>query len=287
MKICAYCEHPNEAEDARCLRCGRRITTSGPTLIPEAFGNAAPNLDLHASPENSAPPESAPRPRVPTQGRLFPVQEPRKVLPFDRVSPQASDAGKKVIEKNARARALRRASERMGLPENILPGAKLGQQVFSFPAKDKEPPREEPSRYTNFPVAEPLHRLHAAALDGLCLLFAFALFAAVHHFGGASWHWQPANYFLYGALGLSLVLLFYLLHAVTNCDTPGLRWTGLCLVDVEGRRPTVKHRIIRIIGAVISIASLGVGLLWCLVEREKLTWHDEISNTIPTPRKRA
>jgi len=32
----------------------------------------------------------------------------------------------------------------------------------------------------------------------------------------------------------------------------------------------------------LSLCSLGLGLVWALVDEESLTWHDHISKTFPT-----
>jgi hypothetical protein len=34
----------------------------------------------------------------------------------------------------------------------------------------------------------------------------------------------------------------------------------------------------------VSFIAAGIGLLWALVDEERLTWHDYMSKTFPTPR---
>jgi uncharacterized RDD family membrane protein YckC len=68
-----------------------------------------------------------------------------------------------------------------------------------------------------------------------------------------------------------------------NCDTPGMRFAGLTLVDFDGRTPSREQRGVRQVASLLSILSAGVGLIWALVDEENLTWHDHISKTFPTP----
>ena len=40
----------------------------------------------------------------------------------------------------------------------------------------------------------------------------------------------------------------------------------------------------RTIGACVSVIAVGIGFAWALVDEERLTWHDYISKTFPSPR---
>ena len=39
----------------------------------------------------------------------------------------------------------------------------------------------------------------------------------------------------------------------------------------------------RVAWGVFSVLPLGLGLLWALVDQERLTWHDLLSKTFPSP----
>ncbi len=276
---CGYCGTENDSDVARCQLCGRRLgNASSLKLVPETFGNTAAKLDPRPVPE-----EVEERKRGPIQGRLFPVQEPKKVIPFERISPDATLAGRKAIERNAKIKAQERFSERMGLASGLPKNAKENQQRFAFPAEEKEMRKAEPVRYTNAPVATPAHRAMAAAYDMAMVLIGFGLFTAVHYFGGAGFGWSAWDKWGYAALGLILSLFYFCLFAFANGDTPGMRAVRLRLLNLDGRAPSRNQRFLRILGALISIVSLGIGLLWCLFDEEQLTWHDEISGTFPSP----
>jgi uncharacterized RDD family membrane protein YckC len=277
-RICSYCGNENDAESMRCQLCGRR-SAGGPALVPDHFGNAAPNLDFALNPI----PEVPPRKPAPSQGRLFPHQEPRKVLPFDRVSPQASTAGKKILESSARTRALRRANERMGVTGQINHTGQYGQQVFSFPAAEAIRAHPEPRKCANFPVASPVQRLQATLWNHLLILLGLAIFAGILHLWGAEWPVSASDQYIFLGLGVCIVLFYYLIFAIAGADTPGMRVAGLKLVDFYGHAPETSQRVFRVFGTLVSLSSLGMGFLWCLFEAESLTWHDDISSTAPTP----
>lgn len=272
---CGYCGNHNDAADSRCQLCGRRLTGASLTIVPESHGSAAPKLERHAHEEPKAEAK-----KTAVQGRLFPVQEPKKVIPFDRVSPAAMDAGRKVIEKNAKSRALQRAAERMGLNGS---SSKENQQVFAFPHDEKDVRKAETVRYTEAPVAGPSHRAMAAAFDIGMVLIACGILALVNYFGGGSFGWTQQDQYTYLALAVSIFLLYFSLFAIGNGDTPGMHAVRIRLLNLDGRAPSRKQRFLRIVGTLVSLSALGIGLLWCLFDEEKLTWHDEISGTFPSP----
>ena len=51
------------------------------------------------------------------------------------------------------------------------------------------------------------------------------------------------------------------------------------LVDFKGGPPSIGKSILRCLGAFLSAACLGLGYLWCLVDRNHRYWHDYISGT--------
>jgi hypothetical protein len=53
-------------------------------------------------------------------------------------------------------------------------------------------------------------------------------------------------------------------------------------VDFDGREPDRDRRGMRQVAGLLSLISAGLGLVWALVDEEKLTWHDHISKTFPT-----
>jgi uncharacterized RDD family membrane protein YckC len=93
-------------------------------------------------------------------------------------------------------------------------------------------------------------------------------------------------------LGLVLVVyLFFVGFWSTKGRTLGMQSWGLQLEDAHGRVPGPGRASLRFAAALLSTACLGLGFLWQLVDRDKLTWHDRLSGTrlmhYPRNRKKA
>lgn len=134
------------------------------------------------------------------------------------------------------------------------------------------------------PVALPVHRVMATALDLSMIVMATALFALTFAYGAGAvaitTHAMAVAAGISGVIGVFYHLLFAVLG---DGRTPGMAWTRLDVLNFDGRRPTREQRIRRLFASLLSTAAAGLGLLWALVDEEKLTWHDHISRTFPTP----
>ena len=67
--------------------------------------------------------------------------------------------------------------------------------------------------------------------------------------------------------------------------TAGMNAAKIRLVTFKGAAPNWRHRRTWVIGLYFSAASLGMGLLWSLVDVDTLCWHDRISHTYLTRRE--
>ena len=132
------------------------------------------------------------------------------------------------------------------------------------------------------PVAAPVHRMIAAAVDSSLVLLSMGFFLGVFFLMDGE---LPMNAQALPILGgvLAVLSLFYRsLWLIANADTPGMRFAGLRTVDFDGRRPDREQRAVRQLTSILSLVSAGLGLIWALVDEESLTWHDRISKTFPT-----
>jgi len=75
------------------------------------------------------------------------------------------------------------------------------------------------------------------------------------------------------------VVGFFSIFWIKSGQTLGMQAWRVQLVTVEGGSLTMKHCLLRALGALLSAACLGLGYLWCLVDREKRYWHDMLSGT--------
>jgi len=136
--------------------------------------------------------------------------------------------------------------------------------------------------YCDATVASPKHRAIASAVDGGMIFTGFGLFLFTFHLMGGMFHLNRQTIpFFVGVFG-TLALFYSLLWIWSGRDTLGMRWTKLRLIDFDGHPASRRDRLLRLLGACVSASAGGAGLLWALMDEEKLTWHDHISKTFPT-----
>ena len=131
-------------------------------------------------------------------------------------------------------------------------------------------------------AANPKQRAAAAALDGVMIGIAFSLFLAIFHLlGGAIVANQQTAVVL--AAALFVIAVFYgLVWALADRETAGMRWVDLRLIDFDGFPPEPRSRALRLTACCLSFSAGGLGVLWALMDEERLTWHDHMSKTFPT-----
>lgn len=81
---------------------------------------------------------------------------------------------------------------------------------------------------------------------------------------------------------LTLLAVTYLFFVGFWCragSTLGMRSWGLRIESAEGQRPTLAQASIRFAVAMLSWICLGLGFIWQLWDRDRLTWHDRASAT--------
>ena len=93
---------------------------------------------------------------------------------------------------------------------------------------------------------------------------------------------------------IALVIVIYAFFVgfwTRSGRTLGMQSWGLQLETMDGGRPTLATASVRFMAAIISWATFGLGFLWQLLDRDKLTWHDRISGTrivhYPKPKKKS
>jgi uncharacterized RDD family membrane protein YckC len=255
----------------------------------------APALDaLQASePQNAAPaPGPQLEPRRP-QGQLRPdhdgfeqsgpayqpslfreLHNGLKVVPIPTMTPVRQPAGpKRGTARPAVPRGARRGSDAqssLDFSDVLGADAALDMQVQAV-------------IYCDAPVALPMHRFIAAAVDASMVLISLGLFLGVFLLAGGHLAFNKQVVpMLAGMVGV-LWAMYHVLWCFANGDTPGMRFAGLRVVNFDGRVADREQRGVRQAAYVLSVLSAGVGLLWALVDEENLTWHDHISKTFPTP----
>lgn len=254
------CGEWNQEGEHRCRRCRRRLPAQ-----PVPAGSAVPVPASAPEPAESPSPSPAPALRVVRRTAL------QQSL-FGR-----EGASRVVAMKGATLRAQRRreAEPRLALP--------VEQRRLDFPIPS--PARtSDPVICCRAPVASREHRVLGAMVGLSLVLIGLAMAAAVYlAWGGEVVLNRPALFLVCGAFA-AVAVWYQLLFAVAGGDTPSMSFTGLQLLDFDGRRPSVKKRLIRVAATCVSVGAAGLGLMWALVDEDHLTWQDHISKTFPTLR---
>jgi uncharacterized RDD family membrane protein YckC len=237
------------------------VETSTPSL------RATSRLEPHTTPEPSAP-----RRPITYQPSLFTSRELPMVVRFETIAPGSAPP---VPRKPPSAPRQRR--------RKLIPGQQALEFAHQFAQSARSSKPADGVIYCDAPVAIPVHRAMAAALDTSIILMALAIFGIVFHLAGGAFvlNGKTSPMFL-GAIA-GVVIFYRLLWCLANGDTAGQKWARLRLVNFDGQTPTRTQRFYRTASGFLSLMAGGIGLLWGLVDEETLTWHDHISKTFPTP----
>jgi uncharacterized RDD family membrane protein YckC len=305
---CRYCRAWNEADERRCVRCGRRLQQAASRPAPDTFPlstSTAPALEMLPgrdpaaqlrSPDLDQDDAAKRAERVSYQPSLFrDVSNGLKVIPIPTLNPvrprtnpewaredrERDDSAQR--QRAARPKAASRNSPNRSDSQASLDfyGANGGQPAGGTPV--------EAVIYCDVPVALPSHRSIAAMFDAAMVLLGVGLFLlvfigvpAIFGIGDGVGAMSGGNAMVFFCAAGVIALFYRVLWCIGNGDTPGMRFAGLRLVDFDGRVPDRERRGMRQVAGVLSVVSAGLGLVWALVDEENLTWHDHISKTFPT-----
>jgi uncharacterized RDD family membrane protein YckC len=287
---CKHCGFLNGEDDHRCLRCGRRLRGTVIAAPPgysgaNALAAAALMQDaVQANDTREFPPITA---EAPAQTPLF-IHPSQKVIPFDQLQRHATSrqaVPPPPLEEPApkRTPAKRPAARKPAGPPveqatlDFIPGA---------PARARKLKTDvEAQVFCEQPVATPMHRFIAAAIDAAIVLIGFGLLLGIMEALGGSLG-RGRTFWMALAGVLALVALFYgLIWAIAGRETAGMRATDLQLITFDGFPLDARSRALRFASAWLSFCSGGLGIVWAMADEENLTWHDHISKTFPTVRE--
>ena len=133
----------------------------------------------------------------------------------------------------------------------------------------------------NTPAYKPaglLVRLVAMFYDALLLLSALMIATAIALFvtKGASLAHNP---FFRTTLFL-ICFTFYTWFWLHGGQTLGMRAWKLRLQNKDGRPITIWQALLRFLVAIPSFAFAGLGFLWMLIDKDKMTWYDRFSESV-------
>ena len=146
--------------------------------------------------------------------------------------------------------------------------------------------REAASAAGSMDIAPVSRRLMATMVDGCCVgaaLIGFATVAAYISGPGLRAMSKPmlaaTAVFTFAIAALLYQLLFFWL----NEATPGMRYARIGLCTFADMNPTRKQMRRRVLAQVLAVCPLGLGLLWVLLDDDRLGWHDRISRMYQRP----
>ena len=93
---------------------------------------------------------------------------------------------------------------------------------------------------------------------------------------------------IYQSALLLVVVLFFCLFWTWRGQTVGMLAWRLRVERSDGTLLTWRDALLRLGGACVSLAALGLGYFWIWVDRDRLAWHDRWSGTrvVVTPKKK-
>ncbi len=130
---------------------------------------------------------------------------------------------------------------------------------------------------TNLPHCGLLRRLAAIFYDTLLLLAVLLIVMGLHlQLSGAGEASTKPD--LIRSILLVLVSFgFFSWFWLHGGQTLGMRAWRIRLQNRGGGPITLWQALLRYLAAIVSWLTFGLGFLWSLVDREKLTWHDRFS----------
>jgi uncharacterized RDD family membrane protein YckC len=145
------------------------------------------------------------------------------------------------------------------------------------------------------PAAGLTRRLAALAYDGLLLIALLFIVTAcfLPLTGGTAITWDrfPLPWLLHKVAIAGVIAGFYGVSWTRRGETLGMTAWRLRVERLDGSLLTWRDTLVRIGAAVLSWIPLGLGWIWCVVDRDGRTWHDILSQTrvvvLPKGRRRS
>ncbi|WP_263380591.1 RDD family protein [Granulicella paludicola] len=143
---------------------------------------------------------------------------------------------------------------------------------------------DEPERLQEVPVASFELRLMSTVVDGVCIAVSFVVFVSVSlwmsgHAAEIALKGLSLPMQIMASAGLlaGLAIVYQAVFFSLGAGTLGMTYSGLEFMTLTGKKPS-RDMVRRRIGAnFLAAAPLGIGLLWSIIDRQKLGWNDRMS----------
>ncbi|RRA48375.1 RDD family protein [Acidipila sp. EB88] len=180
------------------------------------------------------------------------------------------------------------ATRRATASESGWQSIRLGQHPQQDePQPTSQPAGRRPEHGYEAEAAPPLHdlapltdRLMAALIDGaivsVCFLISMLVFSlcTVHAPTGKA-------AVVAGLVVLGTLAAFYgwLFMSFGGGSTPGMRYAHIALCTFSDENPTRRSLRRRVPATALALLPLGLGVLWAILDEDKLGWHDRMTRT--------
>ena len=113
--------------------------------------------------------------------------------------------------------------------------------------------------YCDAPVALPVHRIIASALDMSLVLIALGVFLLTFHVAGGEIVLNRYTMPFFARIAAVLALFYHFLFCICGGDTAGMQWTQLRLVNFDGQTPDREQRRLPACGQLPEPGGRGSG----------------------------
>jgi uncharacterized RDD family membrane protein YckC len=128
-------------------------------------------------------------------------------------------------------------------------------------------------------VAPMSRRVFAGLVDALIVLLGAAVFVWIVLKAGVPMPPAKAGFLFAMAASCVFWVIYQYLFLVYAGITPGMQIARLRLITFDGGPVRRQARRGRSVAMALSTLSLGLGLIWALLDEDTLCWHDRITRT--------
>lgn len=253
-------------EGATLSQAAQPVSTPAAAMrhaLATEYVEAAPALKNAIEPSVAETPMEAPRPRL--------LEAPAKIIEFPRTMyvPQSylHDLAEPILD---RPRILE-------APEVVPPPPALGGMTIE--QVERAAPERQPGIDMPLQSASTEQRVMATVIDGGIVCVAASVFAAIFYNITKS----ILSVREMAELSAGILLVFWAayqyLFIVYSGTTPGLHALKLRLQQFDGKPADRRLRHWRVLGAVLSGISLGMGYAWHFLDEDGLCWHERVTKT--------
>ena len=172
------------------------------------------------------------------------------------------------------------STEREAEPANAVPWATAEWAGIKLDAPAEPVARAVQTEAANRPELAPLdRRLMAGVIDGAVVLAVAAFFWLSLALGMQHTMAIRAAEVLGAGVLIAAGLAYHTFFSLLSLPTLGMRYAGLALCTFDECIPTPEQHRRRLVAMVLSMAPVGLGMVWSVFDEDRLSWHDRYSQT--------